>query len=260
MPELPENERQRRMLESECLNRTIEKAEIGSDADHIELPGSNSLGRLKGHRFSEARRHGKNLFAGSQSGPWIAVHLGMTGWIVAFDAPDDPPDYTKLLITFEGDRRMAFRCPRKLGHVRVIDDPDEYITQQDVGPDALDIGRAKFCETIGKSRARLKSALMDQSRMAGIGNLWSDEILFGIGVHPERRGIDLSDDQLDELFDMMRAKLEKGVEVNADYSQLPTDWLIPNRDEGGDCPRCGGTITNTKVGGRTAYFCDSHQS
>jgi len=260
MPELPEIETQRATLEEDCLNRTIEKAVLGSNTTYIELPGSNALGSLKGHQFAEARRHGKNLFAGSKSGPWIAVHLGMTGWLIPFDAPDEPPSQTKLLITFEGDRHLAFRCPRKLGHVRVIDDPEEYIAQGSFGPDALAIPEEAFVETIGGTRGTIKGALMDQSKLAGIGNLWSDEIVFELGLHPERKGTDLSEGTLSELYRTMRAKLRKGVEVKASYSQLPSDWLIPNRDEGGPCPRCDGQIVKTQVAGRSAFHCDTHQS
>ncbi len=262
MPELPENEAQRLTLERECLSRTIEQAALGDNITSIELPGDNELGRLKGRQFTETRRHGKNIFAGSKNGPWITVHLGMTGWLIPFDAPDDPPDHTKFLITFEGDRRLAFRCPRKLGHVKVIDDPDAYIAEQKLGPDALDITQTGFCEMIGGTRSAIKSALMAQDKLAGIGNLWSDEILFQIGIGPERRASELGDGKLEEAFETMRRLLQKGVAVEADYAQLPDDWLIRKRDEGGDCPRngCGGTIRRTKVGGRSAYHCDRHQS
>lgn len=259
MPELPENEAQRLTLERECLNRTIVSVEPGDDVTHIELPGDNERARLVGHQFTETRRHGKNIFAGSKTDPWMTVHLGMTGWLIPFDAPDDPPDHTKLLITFEGDRRLAFRCPRKLGHVRVIDDPGEYIVAENIGPDALAIGPKEFAETFGTTRSAIKSALMKQDKMAGIGNLWSDELLYQVGLHPEVRADELSEDCLSELHDTMGRMLKKGVAVEADYSRLPDGWLIPNRKKSDECPRCGGTIISAKVGGRTAYFCDKHQ-
>lgn len=259
MPELPENEAQRLTLQRECLNRTIVSVEPGDDVTHIQLPGDNERARLVGHQFTETRRHGKNIFAGSKTGPWMTVHLGMTGWLIPFDAPDDPPDHTKLLITFEGDRRLAFRCPRKLGHVRVIDDPGEYTTAENLGPDALAIRPEEFAETFGTTRSAIKSALMKQDKMAGIGNLWSDELLYQVGLHPEARADALSEDCLSELHDTMSRILKKGVAVEADYSRLPDDWLIPNRKKSDECPRCGGTIISAKVGGRTAYFCDKHQ-
>ena len=196
MPELPENEAQRLTLERECLNRTIEAVELGDDVTYIELPGDNERARLVGRQFTETRRHGKNIFVGSKTGPWMTVHLGMTGKLVPFDAPDDPPDHTKLLIRFEGDRRLAFRCPRKLGHVRVIDDPASYIEDEGLGPDALEVSREQFVQIFGSTRSAIKSALMKQDKMAGIGNLWSDETLFQTGIHPEARANALGEEVL----------------------------------------------------------------
>ncbi|GMM93846.1 DNA-formamidopyrimidine glycosylase family protein [Qipengyuania sp. MTN3-11] len=260
MPELPENEAQRLTLERECLNRTIGAVELGDDVTYIELPGDNERARLVGRQFTETRRHGKNIFAGSKTGPWMTVHLGMTGRLIPFDAPDDPPDKTKLLIRFEGDRRLAFRCPRKLGHVRIIDDPDAYIADQGLGPDALGIDQEVFVEVFGKTRSAIKSALMKQDRMAGVGNLWSDETCFQTGLHPETRADALSEKTLCEVHGAMQRILEAVVKTGATYSELPDDWLIRHRRKGRNCRRCGGTIVNAKVGGRTAYFCDKHQA
>jgi len=259
MPELPENEAQRLILERECLNRTIEAVELGDDTSYIELLGDNERARLIGHQFTETRRHGKNIFAGSKTGPWMTVHLGMTGSLIPFDALDDPPDHTKLMIHFKGDRRLAFRCPRKLGHVRVIDDPDSYIEHEKLGPDALSITEGQFVETFGKTRSAIKSALLKQDKMAGVGNLWSDEALFQSALHPEARANELGKERLAELFDIMQKVLEGVVEVEAHYKDLPDDWLIRHRKDGAECRRCGGSIRNKKVGGRTAYFCDKHQ-
>ena len=259
MPELPENEAQRLILERECLNRTIEAVELGDDTSYIELPGDNERARLIGHQFTETRRHGKNIFAGSKTGPWMTVHLGMTGSLIPFDASDDPPDHTKLMIHFKGDRRLAFRCPRKLGHVRVIDDPDRYIEHEKLGPDALSITKDQFVERFGKTRSAIKSALLKQDKMAGVGNLWSDEALFQSALHPEARANELGKERLAELFDIIQKVLEGVVKVEAHYEDLPDDWLIRHRKDGVECRRCGGSIRNKKVGGRTAYFCDKHQ-
>ena len=259
MPELPECEANRRRVAEHCLNRTIESVELG-EVEHMDMPGANERGRLTGRQFTETRRHGKYIFAGSKSGPWIAVHLGMTGSLRPFDAPDDPPDYAKLVIAFEGDRRLAFRCPRKLGWVRVIDDPDAFLTEQDLGPDALEIGLEAFVDVIGSTNGAVKSALMSQKKLAGIGNLWSDEALFQQGIAPTRVARELDRDALADLHRATRRILQTVCDTGARYGDLPRGWLIPDhRDEGAACPRCDGTITKTKVGGRTAYFCDTHQ-
>ncbi|MGI8943102.1 MAG: DNA-formamidopyrimidine glycosylase family protein [Qipengyuania sp.] len=259
MPELPENEAQRRLLERECLNRTIERVELGEDVSYITLPGENERARLVGRQFTLTRRHGKNIFAGSITGPWLAVHLGMTGKLIAYDTPDDPPDKTKLLIAFEGNRRLAFRCPRKLGKVRIIDDPDEFICEQKLGPDALAISKSEFARVMGRTSSPIKAALMNQSKLAGIGNLWSDEILFQTSLHPTGVAAELDAKKLEELHAAMQEILNAVVVADGSYSKLPNDWLIRHRKKGNDCPRCRGRITNAKVGGRTAYFCDNHQ-
>ncbi len=259
MPELPENETQRRLIERECLNRTIEAVVLGDDVSYITLPGDNERAPLVGRQFTETRRHGKNIFAGSKTGPWMAVHLGMTGRLIAFDAPAEAPDKTKLLIRFEGDRRLAFRCPRKLGKLRIIDDVDGFIARQRLGPDALAIGRKQFVEAVGPSASPIKAALMDQHKLAGVGNLWSDEALYQTGIDPRRPACELDRDTLEEIRKVMRAALEAAVAAGANYSDLPEDWLIRNRRKGAECPRCDGTIVSAKVGGRTAYFCSKHQ-
>tara|TARA_Y100000991_G_scaffold17550_1_gene11550 strand:- start:381 stop:1163 length:783 start_codon:yes stop_codon:yes gene_type:complete len=259
MPELPEAEANRLRVERECLDRTIEAAEPGDDTGYIELPGDNERARLAGHQFTRTHRHGKLIFAGSKTGPWICVHLGMSGSLRPFDEADGPPDYAKFLIRFEGARRLAFRCPRKLGWLRVVDSPEEEIERIGFGPDALEIERDAFVEVIGRSRGAVKSALMQQKKIAGVGNLWSDEILFRVGIDPERKGTELSDNQRAEMREAMRDILSAVVDTGADYGKLPGDWLIHTRKEGAECPRCGGTIGKTKVGGRTAYHCPAHQ-
>ena len=261
MPELPEAETNRRRIEAHCLHRTIEAAELGDDVTYIELPGDNERGRLVGRQFTETRRHGKLIFAGSASGPWICVHLGMTGKLLPFDeGEEEMPDYTKFLIRFEGTRRLAFRCPRKLGWVRVVDDPDAHIAEIGFGPDALDISKTDFRDVIGSTNGTIKGALLAQRKLAGVGNLWSDEILFQTSVHPETKASSLDAAKLDEMHGAMRNILAAVCDTGATYSKLPDDWLIRHRKAGKPCRRCDGTIAKSKVGGRTAYFCDTHQA
>ncbi|NVD44198.1 DNA-formamidopyrimidine glycosylase family protein [Qipengyuania atrilutea] len=259
MPELPESDQARRVIEEQCLNRTIESAELGSDTGYIDLPGDNERGRLIGRQFTETTRHGKYIFAGSKTGPWIVVHLGMSGKLVAFDAPDDPPDYTKFLIAFEGDRRLAFRCPRKLGSLTVIDDPESFIADKKLGPDALKITCEEFTEAIGSSRGAVKSALISQTKLAGVGNLWSDEVLYRTGILPDRDGTDLSEAKLAEMHGALQDILRQVLKVHAVYSELPNDWLIHGRKIGADCSLCSGSIVKQTIGGRSAYHCDTHQ-
>ncbi|WGH77895.1 Fpg/Nei family DNA glycosylase [Jannaschia ovalis] len=259
MPELPEVEALRRRIEVRALNRTILAVTPGNDVTHIELPSAEERARLEGHQFTEARRHGKYLFAGSASGPWMMLHMGMAGSIRVLDTDEPQADFIRLTVDFEGPRRLTFRDPRKFGWVRVIDDPDAVIADHDLGPDALSIGEAGFADRVGTCRGAVKSALLDQGKLAGIGNLWADEALYQAGIHPEARAADLSEEAVARLHRTAIRVLQSVCDTDATYSELPDAWLIHRREAGRACTRCDGAIDKIKVGGRTSYHCPDHQ-
>lgn len=259
MPELPEVETARRLVENECLNRTTTAVEPGEDTKFVTLPGGNELARFVGHRFTQARRQGKQLLFGSEQGPWLAVHLGMSGSLRPFDIPAEPPPRTRWLISFEGTRRLAFRDPRKFGATYVVDDPEAFLSARKLGPDALTITAKKFIATIGASKAPIKAALLNQQRIAGVGNLWSDEVLFQTGIDPATRADTLDAKALEKIRKSLQPILRAVIDSGARYRKLPEDWLIRHRKKGAECRRCGGIIDHCKVGGRTAYFCTRHQ-
>ena len=258
MPELPEAEANRLRAEEGALNRTIERITL-HDTKPMDMPSVAERKRLKGTRFTETRRHGKYIFIGSKSGPWLAVHLGMTGSLRPFDKADGPPDHAKLVIEFQGGSGLAFRCPRKFGWVRMAEDPDGFIVERGIGPDALEIGQTEFLDRMSRTKSAVKSALIDQKRLAGVGNLWSDEVLYRAGIAPDRQTSDLGKDALSGVFKEMRDVLNAVLKTRADYAILPDDWLIHHRSKGKACPRCGGSIEKTSVGGRSAYHCPRHQ-
>ncbi|CUH39713.1 Formamidopyrimidine-DNA glycosylase [Jannaschia seosinensis] len=259
MPELPEVEAYRRRIEQGACHRTIAAVERGDDTSHVDLPGPKDRARLDGHQFTKARRHGKLLFAGSASGPWVALHMGMAGSVRVYDADDGTPDYARLIVTFEGDRRMAFRDPRKFGWVKVIDDPDAEIASHELGPDVLEVDAETFADRLGSGHGAVKSALTDQARLAGMGNLWADETLYQVGIHPAAKVCDLSADDIRALYRTARRILSAVCDADADYAALPVAWLIHHREAGAACTRCDGTITSRKIGGRTSFFCPEHQ-
>ena len=259
MPELPEADAARRRIADNCLHRTIVGFTLG-EVTHVDLPSEAERARLIGTQFSQTRRHGKYIFAGSKDGPWMHIHLGMSGSLRVYDDGDTPPDYARLTVVFEGDRRLAFRDPRKFGHVKIVEDVDDFIAAKGLGPDAMQIGDNAFAQAIGRTRGAVKSALLDQGKLAGVGNLWSDEALYRTGIMPDTKASDLGSDRIAHLHRVVQNIMGHVMEKNADYSQLPRDWLIHNREAGAGCPRCGGTITKKTVGGRTAYHCPDHQT
>src|SRR5437763_6990233 len=119
----------------------------------------------------------------------------------------------------------------------------------------LDVDVAKFKKVLGKRRGAVKSVLMNQKLIAGIGNIYADEILFRVRMHPATEISSLGDKALAKLFRATRYVLEKAIAAKADADRVPKSWLLPRRGKSGKCPRSGRKIKSSKIGGRTAWFC-----
>lgn len=258
MPELPECEAARKRIASGALHRTIEGFVLG-EVSHMDLPNEAERERFIGTQFTRTRRHGKNIFVGSVDGPWLHIHLGMSGSIRVMDDSDDLADFIRFSVKFEGGQSLHFRDPRKFGQISLVEDVDDIIEAKDLGPDALQIGDNAFADVVGSTRGAIKSALLSQKKLAGVGNLWSDEVLFQVGIDPSAQACDLDSGQINRLHQTLQDILNAVVETDATYSKLPGDWLIHHRKDGEDCPRCGAPLSKKTVGGRTSYFCPDHQ-
>jgi formamidopyrimidine-DNA glycosylase len=124
-----------------------------------------------------------------------------------------------------------------------------------LGPDALGISLLQFKAIVGKHRGAAKTILLNQQLIAGIGNLYADEILFRARVHPAIDAARLRDKDLARLFRAMRPVLEKAIALKTDFNRLPKSWLLTHRGKGGRCPRCGRALKSATIGGRTSWFC-----
>lgn len=255
MPELPDVEAFRRDFAARGLGTGIENV-------RLEEPGylrGASLAQLRAalekDRFAQVTRHGKILFAETERGPVLVMHFGMTGAIQFLEPGEAQPQGTCLWLGFADGRGLAVLTQRKLGWLELTDDQEGYLRENGVAPDALTLSQQAFAERIGAGRGRLKSALMNQSKIAGIGNVYSDEILFRAGLSPRSKRQDLSQEQLQALYQAMRSVLEEASEILSSGAELPGDWLAQHREEGAPCPRCGTPLRREKIGGRSAYFC-----
>lgn len=258
MPELPEAEAARGRIEAGVLHRTIEGFTLG-EVSHMDLPSDLERARFVGTQFTRTYRHGKYIFVGSKDGPWMHIHLGMAGSIRVLQSDDVQPKYARLTVDFEGGTRLCFRDPRKFGYVKLIVDVEKFVADKGLGPDALTIGDNAFAARVGGTRGAVKSALLNQRKLAGVGNLWADEALYRTGIDPETKASDLSGDRVNTLHGAVRDVLRAVVDTDATYSKLPQDWLIHHRKDGDDCTKCDGIITKKSVGGRTSYHCPDHQ-
>lgn len=255
MPELPDVESYRRYLDAKALHHKIARVEVESPTV-LEETSPQGLGRiLKGKRFESTRRHGKYLFAQLSRNEWLGMHFGMTGKLQYVKDKEAVPAYTRCLFKFDNGFDLAYIAPRKLGRIVPVHSVDEFIESHKLGPDALDLDVNGFLELARKRGGEVKSWLMNQSVMAGLGNVYSDEVLFQARVHPHCQVKSLDDKTLRELHRATIKVLKAAIKSEADPSRMPKSFLLPHRRDGEHCPRCGGELEKIKAAGRTAWLC-----
>lgn len=179
----------------------------------------------------------------------------MTGYLQYVDDGEPDTPYARMVITFDNGHRLDYDNKRMLGRVRLMDDFGELIWELDLGPDALAISAAEFDARLRGHTGAVKSTLMNQSFVAGLGNTYTDEILFQARIHPATPVDALSERERKAIFRMMRKVLNKAIDVETERGRLPRTYMTPHRHKGGTCPRGNGKIQQTKVAGRYAYFC-----
>src|SRR5437867_5244175 len=232
MPELPDVESFRRYFDATSLHQRIDDVDVRNAYVLKGISGKELARRLKGRRFESTRRHGKHLFARTDGGTWLRLHFGMTGSLRYFKGEEKAPPHTRVLFVFAKDYRLAFDDQRKFGQVGLLEDVDEFLRKRALGPDALDIDVAEFKAKLARHRGAVKSILMNQRLIAGIGNIYADEILFHARIHPATQIARLGNKHINRLFAAMRHVLEKAIEYQADVDRMPQSWLLPQRGKG----------------------------
>jgi formamidopyrimidine-DNA glycosylase len=277
MPELPEAEAARAVIDQGALDRVIVDAD---DSDSYECrphrPGEIRAA-LVGRRLTVVHRRGKSLWcdtsatgpvdpagAAETAGPVLGIHLGMSGKIVIADGRGDEIEggdywqrgravgdhrYSRFSLTFADGGSLLLVDPRRLGRVR-LDPPVDAL-----GPDAYDITPAQLKAAFARGTAPVKARLLDQHAVAGIGNLLADQILWQAKIHPARPVGELSPAEAGSLARAVRSTVRAAVASGGVHS-LP---VIAFRNADAACPRCGAPMAHGKVAGRTTWWCSREQ-
>jgi formamidopyrimidine-DNA glycosylase len=264
VPEILEVELYRALAEK-ALRRRIDKVWMVDSRYGRGGTTARGLQRaLGGHVFTEARRRGKLLLLDTDDGPTLGVRFGMTGGLVvdgneALDRLLYGPGvfgdkWVRARVTFADGGDLLLHDPRRFGSLELM--PNE----ARLGPDALSVTLAELSAALAVNPARataaapLKARLMDQERVAGVGNLLADEILWRAGLDPQRRD-PLSAIELRTLHKALRATLRQlGRRGGSHMGEL-----MEERHAGGRCPRDGTELRTATVGGRTTWWCPLHQ-
>jgi formamidopyrimidine-DNA glycosylase len=276
MPELPEVETARRLIADVALGRRI----AGVDDADTFVCRPHSPGELRdaltGRTLTAAHRRGKTIWcetsgldgsAGPEPhGPDLGIHLGMSGRIVV-TAKDgwvaeggDPPgrdaqprkaEWDRFTLEFADGGRLALFDKRRLGRIVLNPDIDA------LGPDAAEVTPAQFRALITKGSIAVKARLLDQSKIAGVGNLLADEILWQAKVAPATPVSRLRRTDVDRLYRALRSVLASALAAGGGAH---TGDVIAARRPGGSCPRCGAEMVHGTVGGRSTWWCSREQA
>jgi len=290
VPELPEVEVTRRRIARLLAGRRIAAVETTRDS-YFFVTKPDALRRaLVGRHVVRLDRHGKYLIATLDDGRRFVLHLGMTGQLFgagatsvrllssaarASLAPEaqrafSPDVHTHLRLRFaDGGPDVLFRDVRKFGKVFLLGEGEESKRLQRLGVDALDARADALWPLLRRRHAAIKSVLLDQAVLAGVGNIYADEALFLAGIRPRRRASRVTRRELERLVDAIHAVLARSIETGG--SSI-SDYVAPDGSDGGyqderrvyartgePCRKCGATIRRIVIGQRSAHYCPACQ-
>ncbi len=261
MPELPDVELFKQYIDATSLHQKIDTVTVKNETILKGITAGNLKEKLEGKTFNCSRRHGKFLFVCIDTTSWLALHFGMTGFLKYFKRMEKESDHARLLFSFTNGYHLAYDCQRMLGKIQVIEDIAQFIKKKNLGPDPLDpdFEIDTFRRQLDGRKGMIKPTLMNQQIIAGIGNIYSDEILFQAKIHPKQAVSDLSNEKIENLFRHIRSVLESAISYHADPEKFPEWFLLPHRHKNGNCPKCHTTIKKITVSQRSSYYCPNCQ-
>jgi formamidopyrimidine-DNA glycosylase len=271
VPELPEVETIRRQIEPELVGRRIESMEVFDERLTRPAPPREVERAVTGRRIESVGRRGKYLMVRLEGGRWLVMHLRMTGNIVLRE-PRSDVRFLRAVIRLEGGTTLLFTDARRFGTAVVLDDGevDAYMAvRAGVEPLSERLTAERICELAAGRRAPLKSFLLAQDGIAGIGNIYADEALWRARLHPLSPAGSMRLEHCERLRKGIVGALEAGLDNGGasidDYRDargaegtMQDEFCVHNR-EGQPCPRCGTEIRRIVLGGRSTYFCPGCQ-
>jgi formamidopyrimidine-DNA glycosylase len=283
MPELPEVETIRRGLQTHLVGHKIERIAV-----RLAKQVTGDTQKILHAKIIAVRRFGKGLVIDLDNEYSMAIHIKMTGQLIYQKVPrvsqvshvvqlsnkvgELPGKATHVIFYLDRDAVLYYNDVRQFGWIKIVktNEVGELPFFKNLGPEMLkDMSYEKFAKLLGNTKGPIKSLLMEQSKIAGVGNIYANDALFRAKIHPKRSAQSLSEDEQKELFIALEAVLQKGIEaggssewsyVNAlgEEGSYQKIFLIYNQD-GKPCPRCGTCIQKCKLGGRGTFYCPTCQ-
>lgn len=273
MPELPEVETLRRQLEPVLGGRTILRAKVLDPLIVAPVTPAAFTRRIRNQEIARVGRRGKYLRLALSSGLTLVLHLRMTGRLThsrdAFEAVDRR--HLRLFLWLDDGSGLAFHDQRRFGKAVLLTRDEADTLWSRIGPEPLErsFNAAGLRKILDNRRGPVKTLLMDQALIAGIGNIYADEALFRAGIHPLRPAAEVTSDEAASLSRAIKATLRHAIALEG--SSIDTyrttsgergrfqETFRVHRRAGEPCPQCGGIVEKIKVGGRGTYFCPACQ-
>jgi formamidopyrimidine-DNA glycosylase len=261
MPELPEVETIKNELIPRVIGRKITKVTILDEKIVRQRRLAEFRSRLIGQKITKVERRGKYLIFSLTGGEILIIHLKMTGSLLL-----EPPErFSRATLHLDDGTKIYFRDPRKFGVMWLVENKDAIINKLGPEPLEIDFTPKLLAQRLSKRTAPIKALLFDQKFIAGIGNMYADEALFGARIHPLRSGKSLSPEEIKRLHHAIQQTLSaaiknKGASVENYFrpdGQIGTahfEFKVAH-GRGKDCPRCGRAIERILVRNRGSYFC-----
>ena len=271
MPELPEVETIKEGLRELVVGSRIEEARV-LDRALVEGIAPEEFARLlAGTTIAGARRRAKHLIVQLDSGDYLVFQLKIGGQLLLVPPVEEPTTALMLVLGLDGDRRLFLRDQTGFTRARLLNAEGLEARLSSLGPEPLEEGfGVKYLrETLSTRRAQIKPLLLDQKVIAGIGNIYADEILYDARLHPRRKANTLSEGEWKALYGAIIENLRAGVEHRGTTVRLYRDvldhagehqnYLRVFEKHGKPCPDCEGEVVRERVAGRPTHFCPSCQ-
>ena len=274
MPELPEVETVRRSLLPVVLNQRIERVDVNYERILQNISAQDFRGLITGSQFLNLTRRGKYLIFSLENDWELVAHLRMTGRLIFVSDPCLPlAKHTSVVFNFGSQGALRFEDVRKFATIDLVPSGNyeqiRGLYTLGVEPLSSEFSLAAFQDLLQDRNTKIKGLLLDQTKIAGLGNIYADESLFMAGIHPERPASSLEDQEQQRLYQAIREVLTLAIENQGttfrDYrtgygleGSFQNKLLIYGK-KGEECPRCGAKFEHKKVAGRTSHFCPSCQ-
>lgn len=261
MPELPEVESFKRYFKNTSLNKKIIDVEC-QDKNLIKAISFSKFKKLLiGRSFKGATRRGKFLIVEIKSAlQKLILHFGMSGgfyYLKHHQSPDGEDRFSRLFFKFENGDELHWLNVRKFGKVYLLKGPSQIRLIREMGPEPLELSRNDFFRLLEEhNQKNIKAFFLDQRDIAGIGNLYSDEILFRSKINPRRRIETLSSDEKSRIYQTMIKILKRAVRIISAKKVFTPSWLVSHRGEDMRCPKNKNhQLRREIIAGRTAIYC-----